>query len=135
MSRAVVLTAAAFATLAGCAPVQPQPRSPKALAELNRYLDGRIAGKPQNCLPSYRADDMVIIDDNTVLFRDGSRVWRSEMQGGCPNLGAQRYAMVTRQFGTNSLCRGEIVQLLDTSTGTYAGSCSFGDFVPYERPR
>ena len=35
------------------------------------------------CLPHYRADNMVVIDDNTVVFRDtASRSYRNDFRGG-----------------------------------------------------
>ena len=126
---ATLLTGACAAT-----PIQNEPRSPRAQQELDRYLAGKVAGAPQACLPRYSADDMVIIDDNTILFRDGNRVWRTEMRGGCPGLSRGHYALVTRQFGPGGLCSGEIAQLYDTSARFTAGSCSFGDFVPYVGP-
>ena len=124
-----------MASLAGCTATAPQPRTVQAQQELDRYLSGRVAGKAQRCLPNYRADNMIIIDQDTVLFRDGARVWRSEIPGGCPGLGRSNNAIVTRQFGSGGLCGGEPFQLIDTSSNIYGGSCSFGDFVPFTRPR
>lgn len=123
--------------VAACAvtPAQQQVRSLKAQQELDRYLAGRIAGTPQTCLPTYRSQDMIVIDDNTVLFRDGNRYWRTELLGGCPGLGRPGTALVTRQFGSGNLCRGEIAQVFDTGSNFTVGSCSFGEFVPYTLPR
>ncbi|WP_114227369.1 MULTISPECIES: hypothetical protein [Sphingomonas] len=138
MRRTAILTLSALtaALVGACAYNEaPQPRSPQALQELDRYLAGKVAGPPQSCLPNYRANDMVVIDEHTVLFRDGRRVWRTEIPGGCSNLGRPGYAMVTKQFGGEGLCRGQIVQVVDTASGMVAGGCTFGDFVPFEAPR
>ena len=126
---------ASTAVLASCATTeQPQQRSPKALAELASYLDGRVPGKPVSCLPSFRRDDMVVIDENTILFRDGAnRVWRNDLKGPCNNLGRPGTALLTRQF-SSSLCSGEIAQVIDTAGGFTVGSCSLGEFVPYTGP-
>lgn len=125
----------AAATLAGCATARPQPRSAQAEQHLQQLLAGKVAGAPQSCLPSHRSSDMVVIDDKTVLFRDGSRrVWRTEMRGGCTLLGSSHYTLVTRSFGGQGLCSGDIAQLADLSTGMIVGSCSWGEFVPYTRP-
>lgn len=122
--------------LAACATTgQPEPRSARAQAELSRWLDGRVAGRPQSCLPTYRSQDMVIIDENTILFRDGAnRVWRTDLKGPCNGLGRPGTALLTRQFGSTSLCSGEIAQVIDTAGGFTTGSCALGDFVPYEGP-
>lgn len=122
--------------LASCATTgTPEPRSPKAEAELARLLDGRVPGKAVSCLPSFRSQDMVVIDENTLLFRDGpNRIWRTELRGGCSNLGRAGTALLTKRFGGSNLCSGEIAQVIDTSQGFVVGSCSIGEFVPYIGP-
>jgi len=128
---------ASAGALAACATtMQPVERSPKALAELASYLDGRTPGKPVSCLPTYRRNDMVVIDENTILFRDGAnRVWRTDVNGPCNGLGRPGTALVTRQFGGTGLCSGEIAQVVDTAQGFTVGSCAIGEFVPYTGPR
>lgn len=128
---------AATIGLAACATTAEDSaeRSPEAQQLLARYLDGRTAGQPQSCLPSFRSHDMVVVDERTILFRDGAnRVWRTEVQGPCNGLGRPGTALLTRQFGSGQLCRGEVAQILDTTGGFTIGSCSFGDFVPYTGP-
>ncbi len=135
MRLLVLLSAALLTGACAATPVANEPRSPRAQQELDRYLSGKVAGAPQACLPRYSANDMVVIDDNTILFRDGgNRVWRTEMLGGCTGLATRNYALVTRQFGSGQLCRGEIAQLYDTVSRFTVSSCSFGDFVPYVGP-
>jgi len=127
---------AATAALGGCMYNNPQPvpRSPQAVAHLESLLAGRVAGPPVNCVQTYRADNMITIDDNTVVFKDGGTYYRNDFQGGgCPNLARGRAALVTRTVGTG-LCRGDIAQVLDTSTGMTIGSCVLGDFVPFRKP-
>ena len=80
---------------------------------------------------------MVVIDENTVAFRSGpSRVYVAHMNGPCSNLGgAGNYALLTLNTGGTGLCRGEIARVVDTQSRITVGSCSFGDFVPYAKPR
>lgn len=128
----LLLTAALGACSTG---PQPGP-SPKAQAHLQKLLAGKVPGKPIDCLPQYRANDMVVVDDNTVTYRDGRTVYVNHFQGGsCSQLGSGFYALVTKSFGGTGLCRGDIAQVLDTSSGMIVGSCAFGDFVPYAPPR
>ena len=87
-------------------------------------------------MPQRGANQMIVIDDNTILFRQSSNlVYRAEMQGGCSRLGSGAYALKTNRFGSSSLCRGEIAELVDLQNGFSVGSCSFGDFVPYRSGR
>ncbi len=122
------------ATLAGCS-TAPEPRSARAEDQLRRALDGKVAQAAVSCLPSFRSGDMTVIDDNTILFREGRTVYRNDLNGGrCSQLGSGHYALVTRSFG-GGLCRGDIAQVMDVANGFTVGSCVIGDFVPYRAPR
>jgi len=120
--------------LASCANVPPAPeRSAAKQREFDQLLAGKVAGPPVSCLPSYRSNDMVVIDDHTIAFRDGGRrVYVTQMQGGCTNLGGA-YTLVTKTYGTAELCRGDIGQVVDLHSHFTVGSCVFGDFIPYSR--
>ena len=132
--RTLVLAAVSTALLAACATAPPPPRTVAAEQHLARMLAGKAPGPPVSCLPYRTSSDMVIIDDQTVLFRDGGRrVWRSEMRGHCSSLGSGHYTLVTRNFGGQGPCGGDIAQLVDLSSGMTVGSCVWGDFVPYTK--
>ena len=125
------------AAIVGCTTgAAEQPiRSADKQRQYDQLLVGKVAGPPVSCLPTFRQDDMVVIDDRTIAFRQGSsRTYVNHMQGGCSNLGGG-YALVTRSFGGGQLCRGDIAQVVDLSSRMTVGSCVFGDFVPYARPR
>ena len=127
---------AASSAIAACATIaEPEQRSPRAVTELARWLDGRTPGQPQSCLPTFQTRDQIIIDERTIIYRDGNnRLWRNEMRGPCNGLDRPGTAIVTRQVSGGSLCSGEIAQIIDTAGGFTVGSCSFGDFVPYTGP-
>ena len=132
-----IIPLALAAAVAGCT-VAPPPQAalanPKAQARLAQLLAGKVAGRPQACLPSHRANDMAVIDDRTIVFRDSpGRVWLMHPLNECNLLSAGPYALVTRS-STSALCRGEIAQVVDTMSGANVGSCVMGDFVPYVRP-
>lgn len=122
--------------IGSCAPVQPVERSQTAEVHLQKLLSGKTPGRPVSCLPDYRSNDMVVIDDSTVLFRDGRTTYRNDFQGGsCSNLGSGNYALLTRRVGGIGLCRGDIAEVRDLLNGFTVGSCVIGDFVPYTKPR
>ena len=128
----MILLAAAAISLVACETTdsQPEQRSAEAQATYDRMLAGKTAGRPANCLPLLRSHDMVVIDDDTILYRDGRTTYVNQPLGSCNLLSRGSYALVTRSFGSQ-LCRGDIATVLDTRTGVTVGSCSFGDFVPY----
>ena len=122
--------------LASCTTApQPTARAADKQAELQQLLAGKVAQKPISCLPHYQSGDMRVIDEDTVAFRDGTRrTFVAHLNGGCSNLGSGGSALVTHQFGSADLCRGDIARVVDTLNGFTVGSCSFGDFVPYVKP-
>jgi hypothetical protein len=120
------------AAVTGCTTSEPMARTAKAEAHLDQLLAGREAGPAVDCVSTFRADDMITIDDNTVVFKEGSKLYRNDFQdSSCSGLGSGHYALVTRQYNGTRLCRGDIAKVQDVSNGTVVGSCVLGDFVPY----
>ena len=121
------------AAAAGCTTgPQPMGRSAEAEAHLNQLLAGRQPGPAVDCVSTHGASNMITIDDNTVVFKDGSKLFRNDFQGGtCSGLGSRHYAFVTSSFNGNRLCRGDIAKIQDVGNGTVVGTCILGDFVPY----
>ena len=124
----------AAAALAGCAsaPEAPQ-RSAADQKELARALEGRTAGAAVRCLPYFGSNDVQVIDDWTILFKQGGTVYVQNPQGGCPGIGSHRNTMVSRIYGNGQVCSGDIQHLVDVSTGIGGGACVFGPFVPYRK--
>ena len=117
--------------LCACATAsEPAQRSAKAQATYDRMLSGKVAGKAEKCLPTYRSNDMTIIDDDTILFRDGRTTYVNHPLGGCSSLSRSGSALVTRNIGPQ-LCRGDLATVVDNTSGMTLGACSLGDFVPY----
>lgn len=131
MKTVAMVTMLAAIGLAGCETADVQPtRSAEMQRVLDKSLAGKVAGKPQSCLPTYRSNDMTVIDEQTLTFRDGRTTWVNNMRGSCNQLGRASYALVSRQFGSQ-VCQGDIATVADTSSGMTVGSCSYGEFVPY----
>jgi hypothetical protein len=122
------------AAVASCAPAPPMARTAEAQSHLDHLLTGRVAGPAQSCLSQFRAEDMITIDENTVLFKVGSTYYRNDFRGnGCSNLGRPGSAMVTKSPVGTRFCSGEIVTINDTVSGMLLGTCLFGEFVPYRK--
>jgi hypothetical protein len=125
------------AAIASCSTTPPPPamRSAEAQNQFQRLIAGKVAGPPVSCMPSSRTNDMTVIDESTVAFRQGGgRVFVAHMQGECSNLGAPSYALLTKQPASLSLCHGDIAQVIDTHNGMTVGSCVFDSFTPYTGP-
>ena len=131
-----LLAAAGTATLisaSSIAPAQTDAYSSKAANKLAKALAGRTPGQPVSCIGNMRGSDMQIVDDQTILYRQGGTVYVQKPSGGCHGLGSGNYTLLTRLHGSTRLCRGQIGEVVDRVSGFTYGSCVFGDFVPYRK--
>ena len=133
----IAFVAIAMATLlAGCTmdgrpSAATQSEALQAQAQLAEELSGRQAGPPQACVQLTQLRGNRGIGSEVVLFEGvGDRVYVNRPAGGCRlRIGE---TLVTRT-PSNRLCRGDIVQIVNVPTGP-VGSCTLGEFVPYDRP-
>jgi hypothetical protein len=126
-----LLTLSAIAVLASL-PASSIARERLSDAQkLEKALAGRVAGKPQTCLPLRDIHDTERLGD-TILYKVGRKtVYRMDTRGGCNSSSTD--AMITRTFG-DRLCRGDIIRTADLTAGFETGSCVAADFVPYSLP-
>jgi hypothetical protein len=135
--RHYVLAAAAGAALVATSTIavaEKDSYSAKSAEKLGKALAGRTAGAPVSCIGNMRGSDMQVIDDYTILFKEGGTVYVQKPRGGCYGIGNGNYTLVTRIAGSNRLCSGQIGEIVDRVSGYGFGSCVFGDFVPYRKP-
>jgi len=105
----------------------------KQQAKLDQRLAGRTAGEPRSCITRNDQRNMTVISDDILIFdsgRNAKTIYVNKPYGGCQNADG---SILSYSKPTSSLCRGEIVQLIDRSTRTSMGSCAFGEFVPYTK--
>jgi hypothetical protein len=129
--RRLVLACVAL-TLVAASDTPDLPRSPEAQAKLDKWLGGRIARETRSCVPAHVTADPIGIDDRTVLFRDGPRVWRNDLRSGtnCGQLDRQSQIVTASQAGR--MCNGDDFGVYQN--GTMVAACTFGDFVLYQKP-
>jgi len=132
--RNMLFSLLAVGLLASCSTAPQAPRSQSAEAHLQSMLAGKVAGPAKDCISSIAADNMVVVDDRTLLFREGSRrVWRNDLNGGsCHGLRLGGTLVTKREVGTSSLCRGDVSHVV-ASGGIISSTCIMGEFVPYTR--
>jgi hypothetical protein len=131
--RYICVTSASL-IITGCAmnPNSPYAQAKEAayVADLDKALEGKNAGKPQSCIDLNRSQSTEQVGDKTIIYRVSRKLlYRNDLRSSCAGLGRD-YALVTRVFGSQ-LCRGDLVQPTDLTTGFSGGTCSLGDFVPY----
>ena len=132
--RRLILGGLSLALLGAQAPTQPA-RSPQAQAYLDQLLAGRVAGETRRCLNYEKTISPVGVDDHTLLFKDGPRLWRNDLQSGsgCSNLGGLR-ALMTYDRKVQ-VCKGDRMYVLDMADGMQHGGCVLGEFTVYTREK
>ncbi len=121
---------AAFACL-GCASVQAsgeQARddmSEKTAARLANYEE---TGETVSCLNVTRIRSIDALDDKRFLVTaTGGDYYLNETSGRCSGAGRFGNALQYTISG-GSLCRNQIIDVIDSSTGMTVGACGLGSF-------
>lgn len=123
--------------LAACGEVDstPKPLTDKQSALLSKELAGKVAGKPVNCISDFNATNMVRISDDILLYRvSGNLVYKNNLRSSCPGLARDNDIIVSEQFGGQK-CRGDLLKLVDRTSGIPGPVCSLGEFVPYRKDK
>jgi Family of unknown function (DUF6491) len=138
MTRVPLLLAlAASVSLSGCsygdAERAPAPIRAKEAKLLAKELEGKVAGKPTNCISTFGNENLIRISDDMLLYRSSGRlVYQNKLRSICPGLANDSDIIVTEIFG-GQLCRGDLVRLVDRSSGIPGPACSLGEFIPYRK--
>ena len=103
------------------------------LAADRDQLAGRIAGKPQTCIPvsTTSIGGPAIVDARTLLYRDGTRLYRTGPRGPCPAL--RPFATLIVDVYGSQICRGDRFRIREPNSIIPSGACLFADFVPYTK--
>lgn len=118
------------ALLAGTAAQAKQPTPDEQLA---RAIEGRVAGKPQDCLRQRDIRSSRIIDRKAIIYEtSGGTIYVNIPDSGAASL-RRDYVLVTNTH-SDQLCSVDIVRLFDSGSRMPAGSVGLGKFVPYTKP-
>jgi hypothetical protein len=125
--------------LAGCAygdaDTAPAPIRDKEAKILAKELKGKVAGEPRNCISNTRNVDAIRISDDTLLYRESGRVvYVNKLRGSCPGLTRGDDIMVVETY-SGQLCSGDLIRLVDRTSGIPGPVCSLGEFTPYRRAK
>ena len=129
--RLLVLAAVSALAVAGAADARPRESGEAQLAKL---LDGRVAGRPTDCISTLIQRDMDTIDGTALVFGHGDVIYVNRTTD--PRSLDDTDALLVRKFETASqLCKTDIVTTFDPSARFYTGNVFLTDFVPYRRVR
>lgn len=104
---------------------------PTAEARLAKTLDGRVAGKPVNCINLGRIDSSQIFDRTAIVYRDGATLYVNRPDFGAQSLDSSDI-LVTDTW-TQDLCSVDTVKLYQSGSRMMSGVVGLGAFVPYTK--
>ncbi len=111
----------------------PQPLTEKQSTMLTKALAGRVAGTPVDCVSDLGSVNFTRVSDNIMLYQStGRTVYQNTLQYTCNGLSRDSDILVFDKFGSN-YCKGDLVRLVDRTSGIAGGTCRLGAFVPYKR--
>ena len=127
--RALAIALVAAAALLTGPALEAKPRlSPQQ--QLDKLLDGRVAGKPVHCISQYDTRQMQVLDKTAIVYGWGNTIWVNTPRNAADL--DDDDIMVTRLYGSQ-FCSLDIVNTVDRSGGFTTGFISLGEFVPYRR--
>ncbi len=120
LAAVIALTGAACATAGANDEI-----SEKVAAKLAEF---EPTGETTACLSTTRIRSIDALDDKRFLVRVGvSDYYLNEVSGRCS--GASRAGnRLQYTISTGQLCRNEIIEVVDNTSGFTAGSCGLGSF-------
>jgi len=121
------------ALIAGAsAPASQKDATPEA--RLAQALEGRVAGKPVNCIAQSRITRTRIFERTAILYEVGGTFFVNHPRVGAQSLRRDDVLMTRRTTG-GQLCRLDTVDLITRASRVRRGSVGLDHFVPYTRPR
>lgn len=120
-----------FMLVSSALPAQAARLDPEA--RIAKALEGRVAGKPVDCIMQRQIQSSEIFEKTAILYKVGSTWYLNRPESGREFLDRDD-VLVTNTHSSN-LCSIDIVRLLDSGTHFQSGSLGLGKFVPYTKPR
>ena len=78
---------------------------------------------------------MIRVSDDILLYRvSGNLVYKNNLRSTCPGLARDNDIIVSEQFSSQK-CRGDLLRLVDRTSGIQGPVCSLGEFVPYRKDK
>jgi len=128
MHKIAMALAAGAALLAGTA-VEAKPKL-TGEEQLAKALEGRVAGKPVDCISLFDSRDQQVIDKTAIVYGNGSTIYVNR-PANARDLDSDD-VMVTNIHGSQ-LCRLDIVRTHERSGFFPNGFVDLEQFVPYRK--
>lgn len=102
-------------------------------ARLDRMLQGRVAGKPVDCINLRDISSSQIIDRTAIVYQVGSKLYVNRPRIGASSL--DRDDILVTHTSLPQLCSVDTVKLIDRAGMFPRGFVGLGEFVPYAKAK
>ena len=133
MTKTSLIARAAFASAATALIAAPLLAAPRLTPEqqLERMLEGRVAGKPVDCINPRVNTETRVIDKTAIVYGSGRTIY-VQRPDGASSLDSDD-VLVTELRGTSMLCQIDVVRLHDRTGFWSRGWVGLNQFVPYTK--
>lgn len=100
--------------------------------QLAKLLEGRVAGKPVDCIYMPTVGSSTVIDKTAIVYDGGRTLYVQRPRVGATSLDSDDI-LVTHLTGSQ-LCSVDTVQLRDRNGHFWRGFVGLDKFVPYTKP-
>lgn len=115
--------------IGGAAQAKPKLTGEEQLAKM---LEGRVAGKPVDCISMPQVSSSRVIDKTAIVYDSGRTLYVQRPKVGAESLDDDD-VLVTR-LTSSQLCSIDVVQLHQRTGGFWRGFVGLDKFVPYTKP-
>jgi hypothetical protein len=137
-AAAPILGGIAALSLISAAPVTAQESeedAPEAMTKgeesLARMLEGRVEGKPQDCIRALPSQPVRTIEETAYVYGRGKTIYVQRTKR--PEDIDRDDIVVVQRFDATRLCRQDFATTIDRFQGFFTGGLQFDEFVPYTR--
>ena len=102
-------------------------------ARIAKALDGRVAGKPVDCIPLHQIQSTEIFEGTAILYKLGGTWYLNRPAAGANFLDRDDILVINTH--SSNLCSVDIVRLVDQGSHFQSGSLGLGRFIPYTKPK
>jgi hypothetical protein len=127
--RKIALALAAGAVLTAGAATAARPKL-TGEEELAKMLDGRVAGKPVDCISLFDSHDQRVIDKTAIVYGTGSTIYVNRPTNARD---LNRDDILVSDVHGSQVCSLDVVRLHDRSGGWFTGFVGLQQFVPYRK--
>jgi len=107
---------------------------PKVTGEeqLAKLLEGRVAGKPVECISLRTNAPSTVIDKTAIVYGSGTTVYVQRPKIGAASLNSNDILVTSMVI--SQLCNIDTVNIIDRNTLFWRGFVGLDQFVPYTKP-